>query len=244
MKMDIRDLYLFDWKELEYLQFENEIGIHAFKILNANQEKALQKTQNKFGTVLRKKKKHLKNMNEEEKQRYCSQFYEREEKEIGELQRQQRYSMCVSLFSFFEGRLKTICNKIEQEFVFKIKIDDLNKSDDLKRYWNYLEKVFEMKMKNLEPLYTPIKQNKEIRNKIAHKDGNANAEEKKRINNIVKGKGLSFKQINDYFQIQISDTKYILYLIDIMSEFLDKLISAIDGKYMEKKKIASIYANS
>ena len=230
MNFNFDKAVVFDWGELYYIKLENEIGIEAFKLLNSNQENALLSIKDKFRANL-KNDEAFSSLEESEKGNYYSQMYEIEELAIKELQRQQRYSICLSIFSFFEGRLKAVCNKIERNFNFKIKIEDLNGNDDLLRYWNYLEKVFEMEMDSLMPNFTPIKQNKNIRNIIAHHEGYANVRQKQKME---MSNGLSLKETGDLFRIQIDKSEYINYLLVKMEGFFEKMLSSIDKRYSEK----------
>lgn len=225
MKFDFSNIHLFEWEELYYTEIENEIGLSAFRILNKNQEEALIETKKEFN---RRIKVDLDMLDVDDRANYYAQIFEREELAIREMQRQQRYSLCLSLFSFFEGRLKTICTALEKEFDFKLRISDLNADDDLMRYWNYLEKVYEMDMTELIPFFTPIRQNKLVRNIIAHRGGNASNEQFERIKKI---KGITYIKNDIYFQIHIDENNYINYLVEKMDNFLNCMLLSIDKRY-------------
>jgi len=228
---DFSKVRLFAWEILYYEELENEIGVSAFNLLSKNQEAALAQAKNEFNDAL-KNDADYKSMEPEDRGSYYQAFYEREELAIRELQRRQRYSLLLSLHSYFEGRLNTICSKIEEEFKFKIKITDLSGNDDLMRYWNYLEKVFDMEMKTLETFFTPIKQNKQIRNIVAHHNGCVSEELKNKIGRV---NGLSFNDLGGTFQIQIDNPSYILLVLDKMDLFLATMLEAIDTRYKKIK---------
>lgn len=152
MKFSFEDVTLFDWEYLYSYEIESSVGLSAIRHLNRNQEESLQQTINEFE---RKLSEALDKIEEEERSNYYSQIFHLDNLSIKELQRQQRYAMCLSLYSFFEGRLHSICEKIHNEFDFKIALSDLNGKDDLVKYYNYLLKVFEMDMKALESSFTP-----------------------------------------------------------------------------------------
>lgn len=229
MKFDFSDAHLFSWQELYYAEMENEIGLSAFRILNKNQEQALIETETEFNERINA---DLEQLDLDDRGNYYSQMFEREELSIRELQRQQRYSLCLSLCSFFEGRLQSICVNIEKDFNFKVKIADLNGNDDLMGYWNYLEKVYEMPVDSLEPLFTPIKQIKKIRNIIAHYDGYATRAKKEKLEVFP---GISYKEQEDYFKIEIDQTEFVNFTLDKMRIFLNSMLLEIDKRYKEIK---------
>ena len=226
---DVNNIIIYKWDELYYIELENEIGVDAFKKLITNQEESLLSTQTKFKDLI-KSDKELASLEDIDKGSYYRASYEREEIAIEELQRQQRYSICLSVFSFYEGRLKSICNQIEKKFNFKIKINDLNSNDDLMKYWNYLEKVFEINTDKISSLFTPIKQQKIVRNIIAHQEGIANEDQLKKINII---NGLGIKKFGLDHQIQIVEISYLFFLIEKITLFFKELLLSIDVRHKE-----------
>jgi hypothetical protein len=229
MIIDFSKIYLFTWEDLYLSELENEIGIEAFKKLNVNQEQSLIITQKEFKETIEKE---LKTLPEEEQGNYYMQIFQREELMIKELLRQQRYSLCLSVFSFLEGRLKAICKQVEDMFQFKIKVADLNSNEDITKYWNYLVKVFELDPSNTEPFLTPIKQQKIVRNLIAHQNGMPSKEQEKKI---VITKGLELEKFDDidYCKVLISDPIFIDNLLGKMDGFLKQLLLDIDARYIE-----------
>ena len=221
----------FKWGELNCIEFETKIGIDAYRVLNKNQEESLLLIKQKFEDDLKAVEK-LDPIELEHQGSFYYQIAEREEMIIEELQRQQRYAICLSIFSFLEGRLKSICDKIEQRFEFKIKLDDLNKRNDLMRYWNYLVKIYEIDVQKITPFFTPLKNQKIVRNIIAHQDGIISKEQKGKINIVS---GLGKKQIDNELRIEIKDTSYNIYLLEKIEVFFEKLLFAIDKRDKEKE---------
>lgn len=232
---DFSNIYLFEFGDLYYENFETELGIDALRILILNQESSFQIIKAKFDEAV-KNDKTLNELEEEHQGSYYMQIFEREELMIEKLKRQQRFSVCLSIFSFCEGRLKSLCEMIAREFTFKIKLDDLNSSEDLMRYWNYLEKVFELTTTKIEPFFTPIKQQKIVRNVIAHQDGNVRPDQVKKINIVT---GLQLHPGYEGQILEITDTTYILYLLDKSESFFKELYLAADARYKELKARAS-----
>ncbi|RZK02306.1 MAG: hypothetical protein EOO46_18645 [Flavobacterium sp.] len=226
MKIDFSKIYLFTWEDLYYTEVENEIGIEAFNKLCSNQEESLKSTQKEFKEFVGGE---LAKLHPDDQSSYYMQIFQRDEMIIKELLRQQRYSLCLSIFSFFEGRLKSICSQIENKFNYKIKVDDLNGNEDLLKYWNYLVKVYELELASLEKYFTPIKQQKIVRNLIAHQNGMPRGDQEKKINIV---KGITLEKYDNFSQIVITDPIYILDLLTKMDEFLKELLLAIDTRYI------------
>jgi hypothetical protein len=223
MKIDLNNIHLFDWGELYYVELETEIGLDSLQVLNVSQEKTLINQSKEFKKKVEENE-GLNSLSEEDRNSYYDHFFERDYMIMNELKILQRYSMILSLFSFFEGRLKSICELIENQFSFKIKINDLNSNEDLLKYWNFLSKVFEIETKPIESVFTPIKQQKIIRNIIAHQQGLARENQVKKI--VIK-KGLEL----DNLRLLITDVDFIKNLIYDMQTFYKKLLIEIDKRY-------------
>lgn len=226
MKFSFEDVTLFDWEYLYSFEIENSVGLSAFRLLNKNQEESLQQTINEFNKELNEA---LDKIDEEEKSNYYLQIFHLDELSIKELKRQQRYSMCLSLYSFFEGRLQSICKRIQNDFNFKIDSSDLNGNDHLLRYYNYLSKVFEMDVNSLEPQFTTIQQAKQIRNLIAHYNGYIPVKEKDKLVNL---KGISYTKIEENcFQIDIDEKQFIEHVLEKMRKFLSNMLISVNNRY-------------
>lgn len=139
------------------------------------------------------------------------------------------YSLCLSLFSFFESRLKEICNNIQEEFEYKIKAIDLKGSSDINRYIKYLTKVFEIDIEDTNLHLSIVEQQKLIRNKIAHNNGMTSPEEQAKVQKCV---GLS---ISKYNNIVITED-FLLFLLQHIEEFFKTIEPIIDTRYIEIKK--------
>ncbi|MEO5645163.1 MAG: hypothetical protein ABIQ40_05800 [Bacteroidia bacterium] len=220
---------LFVWGELYYIELEVELGINALTTLNSNQEKSLLQSKAEFEKQI-KNDSELQQIEREFVGSYYSQMYERDELFIKELQRQQRYAILMSLFSFFEARLKSVCVLIEEGFKFKIKLSDLRSNDDLMRYWIYLDKVFEMKVLNILPVFNQINLHKKVRNKIAHQNGLINEGEKNGFGNI---QNIKFDKMGIHYQIEILNEEYLTKIMTLMVSFFAQLLTAVDERYKE-----------
>lgn len=154
---------------------------------------------------------------------------------IDELEKQQYYAYCLTLHSSFEGKLKRICNKIEMKLDSKIKLADLNGGNDLKKFFNYLDKVFEMDMAKIQPYYDTISKHKIVRNKITHNNGIITIVEKSEITKLnLKHIEIDMIEEKDMFQIKLNN-EYILVLNENISSFYKELIPEIDERYKTLK---------
>jgi hypothetical protein len=153
-------------------EIKNDVIVEAIRILNANQEKSLEQTEKEFMEAVTSAA--LESVPPEYVRDVYSSTFGWKGDVIGELKRQQRYSLILTTLSFFEGRLQLVCELIETYFNFTIKLKDIknpkdsknpeirknpkNKKDkrltDLgkeipvvyaKKYWYYLEKVYQIK---------------------------------------------------------------------------------------------------
>lgn len=229
MKINLNDINIFKWADLNYFEFENKIAFDALKSLNLNQEKSLSESKVVLDKNIEDFRKGLELLSEHEQESYIYQKYYLDEVIINELQIIQRYSSILSIFSFYESRLKMICELIETEFEFKVKIKHLNNYEgDLNKYWNYLSKVFEIKTDSIENLFKPINVHKKIRNAIAHHNGKTNEK-------IAPQEGLTLNKIGDKFQIVIDENIYINNLLQNIEIFIRELLIEIDKRYFELK---------
>jgi hypothetical protein len=230
LKFDFTKTKLFSWDECYFKQIEYETGTDALDTLITNQEESFETTRQLFSEYV---KQELASIEMEHQGSYYSQVVRHEEKSIDELSVLQRYSACLSIFSFFEGKLRDIINLIEQEFEFKIKFDDLKGGDDLNKYKLYLSKVFEVDLKEIEHYYDLIKQQKFIRNRIAHHLGIVKENQRNEVK-LVNGIGL-VKYGRDW-KIIIQEISYFQYLFDNMNPFFTQLIWIMDDKYIDLNK--------
>lgn len=167
---DFSSIHLYHLEYLFHLEFDIEIGIDAIRTILNKQNLIIDESNSKL-TSLIEKDEYLKSLNKEEREDYIRQFYEREKFVINEISTHQMYSLMLLTYSFIEGRLKSICEFLEEKHKHKIKIEDLSTNDDLMKYWNYLTKVYEINPEFIEKHFTPIRQQKIVRNIIAHQDG-------------------------------------------------------------------------
>jgi len=226
MKIDFGNIYLFTWEDLYPTEVWNELGIEAFRKLCANQEGSLKTTEREFRELVSEE---LAGLAKEDQRSYYMQNLQRDDIMIKELLRLQRYSLCQSIFSFFEGRMKTVCEQIEERFNLKIPKKNKNGQGDLDRLWKFLLDFFELDNHPLEAAFIEINRQKLTRNIIAHQDGVVRAAQE---NDIVLMPGLELHRYGAFCQLVITDTAYVTGLLDKIYIFLKLLLLDIDARYI------------
>jgi hypothetical protein len=229
---DFSSMHLYCFEYLFSLEFEIEIGIDAIKTILNKQDIIIDETKSKLTKSIEEDD-YLKSIKKEDREDYISQIYQREAFVISEISTHQMHSLCLLVFSFTEGRLKYICEFLETRYQHKIKCEDLSTNDDLMRYWNFLTKVYEINPYKVEKYFTPIKQQKIVRNIIAHQDGKPRKEQISKINII---KGLEVIEYGENYLIKINSKEYIVFLLDKVELFFKELLKAIDIRYEEIEK--------
>lgn len=234
MLFDLNNFHQFYWADLYYIDFEIGNSFDALRRLNINQEKTLSESR----TALEQKVQSILASSEGEDQYILNSFIHQEtyDEEIlmDEIERLQRNSLIMSIFSFYEARLKFLCNMIENAFALNIKLVDLNThKGDLMKYWTYLSKVYQLNTEELQPLFDPLNRQKKLRNIIAHYDG---AVSNKQKNEVPETPGISFKQIEDLYYLQVEEHIYIEYLLKEIKSFFELLLKAIDNRFKELKQ--------
>jgi hypothetical protein len=230
MEFNFNNIPSYDWGDLHVVELQADLGYQALMEINIHQSSLIDQLTKEF----EEKVKNDKNFEELEEQfhgSYYGSMYEWDEWLIYQISIRQAYATCLSIYSFLEGQLKSICELIQQEFDFKVKLNDLVNSEDINRYWLFLSKVYSIDLDPLDPYYTKIKQQKNIRNIIAHNEGYAKAEYR---NKIINAPGLKIKELDNQLQILIT-TDYNLFLLKESKNLLDNLLLIVDKRYQQLK---------
>ncbi|MBK6836442.1 MAG: hypothetical protein IPG89_20150 [Bacteroidetes bacterium] len=227
------DLLIYEWSELHYLKLGNDLGIEAYKILLKNQEDSLVKTISELDFKI-KSDPLFDSLNQDDSQSYSNQVYGIEELINSELQLQQRYSLCVALFSFLEGRLNQICLAIEGNS--NIKFDKRKKKDgefdNLSWCMRYLINIYGIKSKKTIVSFESIQKYKQLRNPIVHNEGLISKLKKLEIEAV---QGINLISIANNFQIEIKETIFFDNLISHIDDLLNEILIAVHYRYIERK---------
>jgi hypothetical protein len=218
--------HLFDWEILHSIEYQNEIAVSAFNKIIENQEKVYSVNNDELKEKIENDK-YLNSLSEGLQGSYFMANYESELHAIEEVKRFQRNSTCLSIFSYFEGQMKNICELIEKKYAYKTKIASLKDRDNIRKYWNYLIDVYKIDT-SIEQYLSPIIFQRFVRNKIAHQNGFIT---KGQCGDFVPTAGVFLEKYNDEYQITITDTIYLTNIIEKMDFFLKQLLSEVDKRF-------------
>jgi len=232
MNFNLND-FGFKWDKLHYFDFGIDNSFDALIQLNKNHEESLLRSKDEIDKKIETIKELNKELGEEGIHSYIHHLYYEDDMVINELQKVQRYSMVLSIFAFYENQLKSICNMIEADFDFDVKIEKLSrKKGDLMKYWTYLSKIYKVDIQILKPLFIPLNNEKKIRNIIAHQGGIISEKEAEKIQLSV---GLVLNKVGEYYVLEIDNYNYINYLLKSLKDFFKVLLREVDKKYRELK---------
>src|SRR5690554_24279 len=197
------------------VEHQIKIKIAALKEMIVDNENSVLKIQNNFDTLLETidyntiDEKHLNSFEE--------QLIDKE-LIVENLLIQKRYSTCLLIFMIFEGTLKEVCkHSILSEYEFNL--ENLKRKDDLSKFKDFFLNTVNINFTKIEPSFTKIKQQKVIRNRIAHNNG-----EIKHHKDIQVVQGLIIKNKI----IKISGVEYFDFLLREIELFFKELILEID----------------
>jgi hypothetical protein len=232
------NLYLIEWGELPYIDYENKILLDSLRKLNQNVEISLTEAsgllKKKIGTdrnyILLSDEKPLQSS-------YLSQIYDLDIETIKVLRRQQRYALTLIVFSFFESRLVNISKYLEKitSVIVPKKAAYGKKTkqpNDWEVWWLYIEKNHEIDLTEIQELFDFINKQKFVRDKIAHKNGFYHRnDEKSEYYKFIKTPHSDASSIGEDFRIEILNGQYVDSMLLMIEELLKKLIIAIDIKF-------------
>lgn len=228
----IKNLYLYKWKELYFQEFEIEIAIEAIRNSIDYQDNYWSEIKEKFDETI-KNDVTFNSLEDGYQSSYYGQFYSRENDVLDEIKKQQLSSSCLLIYSFFESRLNTICQLIEDDNSFEEKLSKIKKKGNdgyIKKYCKYLISVYGIKAYEVQPYIDSIDKYKTVRNCIAHNDGILKPNQKDELGLID---GVSIREFEDSFFLEIVDKVFLINIIDSMSSFYKNILKSIDKRYME-----------
>jgi len=205
------NIQLFRWSELFYWKLDIEVSLDALRKLNSNQETNLDKSIQKLKEIMISDEQYS---------------FELEEYTVKGMENNHRYSMILIIFSFFESKLKFFAERTAKEFQITFSLPESQKQDYIHLYYKFFNDKLGVNLKEIEKYYTPIKQQKVIRNAIAHQSGIICE------NKVTRIQGLS---VNELKEIEILKDEYVLFLIDKVEKFFLEFIKLVDKRYIDVK---------
>ena len=238
-KFNTTPLYdLNSWSDLYYFNDGIYRLFEAEKKLIKNSEKYISKSQINLKEKIAKDPELTykpKNWEEDSYQsQYYQHYYSNSINVLNQIAQNHRKSSILSIYSLIEGQLKLITKLIQNEFDFNIKLKHIEGRDYLNKYWIYLTKVFGIKVESIQNEYNFIKNQRFIRNKIAHNNSRVTKEDVKRLNQFD---DIKVFKIGDEYLFEFENLNFIYKLLDIAKLFFEKLSLHVNSRYKEIKKL-------
>lgn len=224
-----------NWEELQWKEFEIQNSIDAMKELLKYVETSWKSTREKLDKQLEEFYKDY----EDFQGSISGTPYDYETNLMIEIKSRGYFSVFLSAYAILEGTLNKLCHLIQDEFDFKIKLEDLNSRIYLDHYKIYLTKVYGLEFSDFESYWTKITKYASLRNLFIHEDGlSKKIGYKKKLTSI---KYLDIFENNGSIAVSIQNDRFFELFFKELYEFFKKLIELIDKKYTSlfefKKKI-------
>ena len=136
-------------------------------------------------------------------------------------------STFLSSYSVFEHYFKSFTEIYTKYYNLKIKMDDLSGNNYINKSKQYLEKVINLDLKNLNNIWREISKYQRIRNKIVHNNARFNPSEKEIINELSKLNGID---INVLGIINITDKEFIFNFWSLFNDYIGGIIKLTEEK--------------
>lgn len=223
-----------NWNDLYYYREDIEMIIEAEKKIAKNSEIFTQKLDYELRQKVKQDIQLTGNPSNEEEEQYEHQYYEhyygRIDRGIKLILQNQRKASVLSIFTIIEGQLKILCDLIKIEFT--LAKPNKRTADYIQHYLTYLEERYELNISSLETTYNEIKNQKIVKNIIAHDNSIVKTSKIEIINSI---EGLSV--LTHSSELNISGDNYVLNLLENVEVFFKELLKLIDNRYKEVKLV-------
>ncbi len=149
-------------------------------------------------------------------------------------------SLLITAYSFFESKLKKICEEIQQRENIKLKVTDINGRNYIEKARKYLEKVIGVNLKDLNNEWNEIIKFQRVRNLITHNNSNAWKDKDNPIKNQSKEvkSTIEFLKNNRYISYNsdhgdfiIVDSKFVLEFYKNIEVYYTNLVGILIDHY-------------
>ncbi|WP_157560199.1 hypothetical protein U8527_04020 [Kordia algicida OT-1] len=217
---NLNDIHHYEWGNLWWFEYEVSIGFSALSNLINNQEETFRVKLDEF---ISKRNEVLPTVPLEYRDSYEQHFFEDADRTFNELKTTQRNAICLSFFSYIEGKLMILVKMMETEFKLKYKRAKMDILSSLKRYivdsCKVDGKVFKKEFRN-------IHKQSIVRNSLAH--NHSHIIDSRKFTGVD---GIKLK--ND--EIIIYDVIYLNNLISWAELFFKELFIAVDKRLTQIK---------
>jgi hypothetical protein len=231
-----KDTYLIETSELSYIYYMLDTEILALNKLNENIENSLLDTIAELKKAIKVNKTYFSLADEKELQSdFVDQVYHLEIAAIKNMKRQQRYAITLIVFSFFESKLKEICDiiafKTRIQIPKKVQKPIEKKENDLTVNWNYLLEEQSLDLSAISDDFYYINSQKFVRDKIAHKNGCYQTKDEKLNYKFVKTENTEITINGDVYCIEILNKNYVENMLLKMDNVLKAVIINFDRTF-------------
>lgn len=219
--------------DLAYIQYDIDFLIDSERKIIENAEKYTKTLVGSFNNELNNdpELQHKPTCYDEgaEQAAYYSHFYEERERFNYLIVQSQRQSSVLLIFSFLEGQLKILFEYICRDLNCSENLENLSTYGYIDNCIHNIISKYGVDYDLIKSKYTPIFEQKFIRNIIAHNNSNIT---ENRISECDKITGIKAVGFTDMKYLHIEDN-YTNDLLNQAEEFLKVLIKQIDEKHAE-----------
>jgi len=156
--------------------------------------------------------------------------------------------LLLIIYGQFENWLKNLCELDARKGFSKVKVKDLAGNNYIEKSRKYLELVAELNLDDTKSEWQKITQMQKLRNCIAHnqsniiKDKSIPIEKQELYKMVSSDKRLDFNKTNGDFYIK--ESAFLLEAIELIKNYLIKVIEKLKVKKVVAKNIATPYDNT
>lgn len=158
--------------------------------------------------------------------------YENDVMLVGEFSQILNTSILLSVYGMFENELYTLCCAAGKIVKSKLTPKDLSGQNYIGQCRKYLDKIVELDLSRVEPLWNELVKVQKLRNSIAHNNRKLKDPKPDIINYISRTEGLRIDHLNE---IYIENDIFMFTFVNKVEEFLTKVIKLIE----EQKKASA-----
>lgn len=208
------------WEELAWLGFEINNSFEAMNELLKYVKKSWLISKEKLANEIKFF---------EEDEQSPNYHFELEERLMDEIKNRTFFAVFLSSYAIFEGSLNKICKLIENEFQFVKKMEDFNSNKFLTNNRDYLKKVYEIDVNDIQPQWSKISNYSNLRNVMSHEDGKTKKTKYKE--SLEQISHLKVYQNQNSISVSINNEEFFDDFFNELRDFFKKLIKLIDDKY-------------
>lgn len=199
------------WSQFYSIKFEIDISLDAVKKMISIQNNSLWELDEELDKKIKATSRSSAFETEQELDMYVSHLHGIEESIIVEFGKIQVANHISAIFSIFENKLKSLCDKLDKDF----QVEPIEKKGSyIPYYWKILQTFLKDNSKPIEKLYTPIYNKYVVRNVMHHQDGIAK-----------KSQYQMFKHLTNIETLESEETYYIY---EISPSFCNTLVTEIE----------------